>query len=111
MIPNIRPIKPATPFKMTTEFSIVAASLPSLRFGRRYRLRLRPVDLAGNSLDYDDAVADLLTMVGLAIPLDPQGLPYLRFEPVAAPLVALRQARSPHCTRLRFGAPGHPYLE
>ncbi len=86
--------EPATPFKMTTEFSIVAASLPSLRFGRRYRLRLRPVDLAGNSLDYDDAVADLLTMIGLAIPLDPQGLPYLRFEPVAAPLVVPRQAEA-----------------
>lgn len=82
--------EPATPFKMTTEFSAMAGSLPALRFGRRYRLRLRPVDLAGNSMKHDDPAADWLAQVGLALPRDAHGLPYLRFEPVAAPLVAPR---------------------
>jgi hypothetical protein len=86
--------EPATPFKMSTEFSSVAGSLPGLRFGRRYRLRVRPVDLAGNSLKFDDPLADLLAAIGMAIPRDPNGLPYLRFEPVAAPLVAPRQVEA-----------------
>ncbi len=86
--------EPATPFKMSTEFNIVAGSLPSLRFGRRYRLRVRPVDLAGNSLKFDDPLADLLAAVGMALPRNPNGLPYLRFEPVAAPLVAPRQVEA-----------------
>jgi hypothetical protein len=33
--------EPATPFKMTTKFNAVPGSLPALRFGRRYRLRVR----------------------------------------------------------------------
>ena len=36
--------EPATPFKMTTQFTAAPKSLPSLRFGRRYRLRMRAVD-------------------------------------------------------------------
>lgn len=44
--------EPVTPFKMTTKFTIVPRSLPRLRFGGRYRLRARVVDLAGNSLKW-----------------------------------------------------------
>lgn len=39
-----------TPFKIETTFSATEKSLPRLRFGRRYRMRLRVADLAGNSI-------------------------------------------------------------
>jgi hypothetical protein len=80
---------PVTPFKMTTAFTVVKGSLPSLRFGRSYRLRARAVDLTGNSLALDDPIADGLA-VNLAAPRDPEGFAYLRYEPVAAPVIVLR---------------------
>ena len=60
-----------------------AGSLPQLRFGRRYRLRLRAVDLAGNSLPVTDP-GEVHT-----VPAD-GAAPYLRYEPVPAPAVVLR---------------------
>ena len=82
---------PATPFKLRTDFKIAPRSLTTLRFGRRYRFRMRAVDLAGNSLAHDDPVADLLGPVA-GLPRDPDGMPYLRFEPVDSPGVVLRDA-------------------
>lgn len=87
--PNHPKNEPATPFKMTTQFSATPKSLPALRFGRRYRLRLRTVDLCGNGLRWDDPLAALLSLLG-GLPRDLEGFPYLRFEPVAAPQVVLR---------------------
>jgi hypothetical protein len=81
--------EPVTPFKLVTKYDVVEGTLPSLRFGRRYRFRARPVDLAGGGLEVDDPMADLLA-AGLALPRDPEGFAYLRYEPVAAPLVVLR---------------------
>jgi hypothetical protein len=81
--------EPLTPFKVSPTFTIVPGSLPLLRFGTRYRLRVRAVDLAGNSLALDDPSADTLS-AALALPRDPGGAPYLRFEPVPAPLVVVR---------------------
>ena len=66
--------EPATPFKMTTEFKAFPGSLPALRFGRRYRLRLRAVDLCGNSMDHNDPLAPLLAFLS-GLPRDPEGLP------------------------------------
>jgi hypothetical protein len=91
--PNHPANEPATPFKMTTAFTAAAKSLPSLRFGRRYRLRVRPVDLAGNSMKYDDPLAALLALLA-GLPRDPEGFAYLRYEPVAAPIVVLRDLRA-----------------
>lgn len=88
--PDYRVNEPVTPFKLTTSFAIVEGTLPSLRFGRRYRLRIRAVDLAGGGLEVDDAVADSLSML-FALPRDPEGLAYLRFEPVASPQVVIRE--------------------
>ena len=85
--------EPVTPFKVTAKYQVVPGSLPRLRFGTRYRLRARPVDLAGNSLLVDDKFADLLSAV-FALPRDPEGFVYLRFEPVAAPLVILRDSKA-----------------
>ena len=73
-------IPPGIEFK--SSFKPVPNSLPRLRFGRSYKIRARAVDLAGNSL------APLLIDFG---PEDPVSLevPYLRYEPVAAPIIAL----------------------
>ncbi len=87
--PNHPQNEPATPFKMTTQFTAAPKSLPALRFGRRYRLRLRAVDLCGNSLPYDAPLAHLLALLA-GLPRDPEGFAYLRYEPVAAPTVVLR---------------------
>lgn len=80
---------PATPFKMATTFTVTPGSLPRLRFGRQYRIRARLVDLAGNSLAPDDPRADELS-AALALPQVPDGMAYLRYEPVAAPSPVLR---------------------
>ena len=87
--------EPATPFKMTTQFTAAPGSLPALRFGRRYRLRVRAVDLAGNSMAYDDPLAHLLSFL-TGLPRDPEGFAYLRYEPVAAPTVVLRDVARGH---------------
>ncbi|NCJ07927.1 hypothetical protein GS597_15710 [Synechococcales cyanobacterium C] len=83
---------PATPFKMTTEFKIVGSSLPSLRFGRRYRLRARVVDLCGNCIGLTHPLVDQLSRL-FALPSDPNGVAYLRFEPVISPQVVLRDPK------------------
>jgi hypothetical protein len=82
-----------TPFKLKTSYTAPEGTLPQLRFGTRYRIRVRPVDLAGNSLGLGDAVADLLTPM-MALPRDPEGFAYLRYEPVPAPLVVIRDERA-----------------
>lgn len=72
-------------FPLLAELAARPGSLPRLRFGRSYRLRVRVVDLAGNSLPFGDpAAADF----GRASPLEK----YFRWEPVPYPVVALRQA-------------------
>ena len=76
--------QPLTPFKMVAKFSPVNASLPKLRFGDRYQLRARAVDLAGNSVPLAHEAAS-----NVVAPPD-MGLPYLRFEPVPHPVVLLR---------------------
>ena len=81
--------QPETPFRVSTDYKLVRGSLPPLRFGVRYRLRARAVDLAGNSLRFDDKLADFLAGA-FALPRDPEGFTYLRFEPVPAPLVVIR---------------------
>jgi hypothetical protein len=80
---------PSTPFKMTPAFTVVSGSLPSLRFGRTYRMRARAVDLAGDSLAIADLVTDALAAL-FGTPRDADGFAYLRYEPVAAPVIVLR---------------------
>ena len=69
--------------KFKSSFAPVKASLPRLRFGRAYWIRARAVDIAGNSLvpqanDFGNEQPQV------------HARPYLRYEPVAAPVVALR---------------------
>jgi hypothetical protein len=82
--------QPLTPFKMTTAFTAVRGSLPKLRFGMQYRMRVRAVDLAGNSVPLSSPTAP-----ELAAPAGGVLFPYLRFEPVAPPIVVPRRAPLP----------------
>ncbi len=75
-----------TQFKMVADFTPVKGSLPRLRFGHTYRVRIRTVDLAGNSVfgpvdpefqkDHPDQDSAEVTL--------------RRHEPVASPAVVLR---------------------
>lgn len=62
------------------KFGALPGSLPRLRFGRRYRMRARLVDLAGNSLDVQD--------VDVQHASDP--VVYRRFEPIDPPALVQR---------------------
>ncbi len=77
--------QPLTPFKMRTSFAAQPGSLPELRFGLKYRFRARAVDLAGNSVPLTSPTPALF-----ALPAAGVELPYLRFEPVAPPLLVLQ---------------------
>ncbi|MEA2299618.1 MAG: hypothetical protein QOE44_153, partial [Solirubrobacteraceae bacterium] len=90
--PKFAEDEPITPFKVVGRYRVAPGTLPRLRFGTRYRLRARPVDLAGNSLELGDPLADRLS-AAFALPVDPEGFAYLRYEPVPAPLVVLRDPR------------------
>jgi hypothetical protein len=81
--------RPETPFRVAAKYELVPGSLSPLRFGVRYRLRARAVDLAGNGLGLSDQLADEIAQI-FALPHDPEGFAYLRFEPVPAPLVVIR---------------------
>ena len=83
---------------MTTKFLVAPGSLPELRFGARYRMRARAVDLAGNSL------APASTLPKNLDPAAPQGttFPYQRFEPVGAPTLLLTAPASAGAGLLRL---------
>lgn len=78
---------PATEFKMKVSFRPARGSLPRLRFGVKYRLRARAVDLAGNRTDRNDPALSN----GQSATAE---LPYGRFEPLVAPTVVFRQPRT-----------------
>jgi hypothetical protein len=63
--------------RIRVSMQVEPRSLPKLRFGRRYRFRLRTADLAGNSVALDAAP-------GVAT----SELRYLRYEPVPPPVFA-----------------------
>jgi hypothetical protein len=79
-----------TPFKMTTAFTAHRGSLPELRFGDRYRIRARTVDLAGYSVGIDTAAPE-----PVVAPAAGATVPYLRYEPVGPPVLVLRTVPGP----------------
>ena len=91
-LPAAVPNDPQTAMGLGFASTVVPGSLPRLRFGRSYRLRLREVDLVGGALTLGEA--DALAVGDLAAE------PYLRFEPVAAPAAvpyaAYREGASLH---------------
>lgn len=82
--------QPVTAFAMTTSFTPHPGTLPTLRFGARYRVRARTADIAGHSVPLSATAPD-----GLVAPPDGQYLPYLRYEPVSHPLLVPRAEPGP----------------
>jgi hypothetical protein len=82
--------EPATPFKMTTDFTVKPNSLPELRFGADYCLQARVVDLAGNSPPVSTQAPN-----GFVAPANGTRMKYMRFEPILPPLVVLQQLPQP----------------
>jgi len=75
-----------TNFKLETGFAAVPQSLPRLRFGYRYRLRARTVDLAGRSVfDPGDQAFDETPAEAT-----PEFM-FQRFEPISPPALLLRE--------------------
>ncbi|MEP6921026.1 MAG: hypothetical protein ABI967_07865 [bacterium] len=68
--------------RLQSSFKPLKGSLPRLRYGRSYWLRARAVDLAGNSLDLQEK--DFGPEKSKA-----NARPYLRYEPISAPAIAL----------------------
>ena len=62
-------------------------ALPRLRFGEQYGVRMRAVDLAGNSVPFADAAAD-------TDPLLVSKETYLRWEAVPSPDLGLHAPRT-----------------
>jgi hypothetical protein len=67
------------PPAVVPDISAAPGTLPALRFGRQYRMRMRTVDLAGNGL-----VGDVTSPDGV----DSVTVRFLRQEPVPPPVVA-----------------------
>lgn len=66
-------------FRMLSTFSVKKQSLPRLRFGNIYRMRVRIADLTGTGLTKEQAGTLYAT----------KEVTYLRFEPINAPVVIL----------------------
>lgn len=81
-----------TAFRMRQSFAPVVGTLPRLRFGDRYRMRVRIVDVAGNSPAPTEleAAPVAATDYPVALPPKPESQPYFRYEPVPHPLLVLR---------------------
>ncbi len=67
-------------FRIHAESKTVTGTLPKLRFGRAYRLRIRTVDLAGNSVAHTATTSDKSSS-------ERTNIKYLRYEPLASPIV------------------------
>jgi hypothetical protein len=66
-------------------------SLPRLRFGHAYLLRIRSADLAGNSVTVDEATQMTQAVIGGASTLPNAGfLRFARFEPLSPPVLVPR---------------------
>ncbi|HEX8156852.1 MAG TPA: YncE family protein [Solirubrobacteraceae bacterium] len=81
--PEDDPNAPVTPFKLRAAFQAAPGSLPTLRFGKTYRVRARAADLAGNGPSLESAP-------DVGVPKEPGRFVYTRFEPVASPPLLLR---------------------
>ena len=71
---------PDLEFKVNAQSNIVPGTLPRLRFGKDYRVRVRAVDLAGNSVSLHHQSENSLETIR-------ENIKYLRYEPLASPLV------------------------
>lgn len=71
---------PDLEFRLNAQSKIIPGSLPKLRFGRNYRVRVRSVDLAGNSVPLEHQSESPLETLR-------ENIRYMRYEPLASPIV------------------------
>lgn len=71
---------PDLEFKINAQSKIVTGTLPKLRFGKNYMVRVRAVDLAGNSVPLDFQSESPLETIR-------SNIKYMRYEPLASPIV------------------------
>ncbi|NWG75530.1 MAG: hypothetical protein HXY24_13135, partial [Rubrivivax sp.] len=79
---NVRPVRntPETEFGLETVVKAKPESLPRLRFGHSYRMRVRAVDMGGGGLPYTSLQEQEAT----------RAVHYGRYEPLAPPTLVLR---------------------
>lgn len=70
----------ATPFRLHVDIRTAPRSLPRLRFGKKYRVRIRTVDIAGNGLPHDTPSENPALTVR-------SGIDYRRFDPLPTPVL------------------------
>ncbi|KAB2893888.1 MAG: hypothetical protein IAE64_01980 [Flavobacteriales bacterium] len=70
-------------YQVESDISIVPKSLPRLRYGRKYRMRARFTDIAGNSAKLSDMNPADFTCATDAVR-------YVRWDPIGSPTLALR---------------------
>lgn len=80
---------PSTAFPLAVSFAAAPGTLPVLRYGWSYRFRARSVDLAGNSVPFDDAAT------AASFDWATGELLYGRMEPVPSPPVVPHDPRLP----------------
>ncbi len=71
---------PESKVRMNVKTQLVPGTLPSLRFGKSYNLRMRYVDIAGNGVTID-------SVTGGQSELIVKNILYRRYEPVSTPIV------------------------
>jgi len=78
--PGLPRNRPSAGSDMTWRFAAPPGSLPALRFGAKYQLRVRIADIAGGGLGVDDLLADRCATDSVV---------YERYEPIVSPGIAL----------------------
>lgn len=78
------PNLPPSEFPLQPQMAAVPGSLPRLRFGKKYEVRARVVDMAGNSLPNMDG--DFGVNWGQT-----KAFEYLRYDPLSPPVLVMRQ--------------------
>ena len=68
------------PFRLQVYTKPAPKTLPMLRFGKSYRVRIRTVDIAGNGLQLDSPVENEAAVIKT-------GIKYLRYEPLPVPVL------------------------
>jgi hypothetical protein len=71
---------PDLEFRINARSKIVPGTLPKLRFGKEYRVRIRTVDMAGNSVLSEALTESPLETVR-------KNIRYMRYEPLASPVI------------------------
>ena len=71
---------PDLEFRINAQSKIVQGTLPKLRFGKNYQVRVRTVDLAGNSVSLD-------SLTDSPLETTQSNISYMRYEPLASPIV------------------------